>query len=43
MGVVQNAISQRLSGERPSPLIAAMAASGAGGAVAVLVYRLLRS
>ena len=38
-----NTVAQRLSGDRPSRLRASLGAAVAGGAVAVTVYRGLRS
>jgi hypothetical protein len=42
-GVVKDAVSQRLGGDRPSPLKASLAAIAAGAAAALLTYRVLRS
>jgi hypothetical protein len=41
-GFVARTVGQRLSGGRPSPVRAAVAAAGVGAAVAGLTYRLLR-
>jgi hypothetical protein len=43
MSQLTEALKQRLEGERPSPLRAGAAATMAGAATAVIVYRLLRS
>jgi hypothetical protein len=43
MGVVEEAVEERLEGGRPGRLRAVLAAIGIGVAVAVLAYRLLRS
>jgi hypothetical protein len=42
-GLVKDAFAQRLQGDRPSPLKAALVAAATGVAVAVLTYRLMRS
>jgi hypothetical protein len=42
-GAVKNAFAKRLQGDRPSVLQATLAAVVAGGAAAVLTYRLMRS
>jgi hypothetical protein len=42
-GTVKKAVDQRLSGDRPSPLTAALAALAAGAAAAMLTYKVLRS
>jgi hypothetical protein len=42
-GAVKGAFAKRLQGERPSVLQAALAATVAGVAAAVLTYRLMRS
>jgi hypothetical protein len=42
-GVVKDAVTKRLSGDRPSPLKASLAAIAAGAAAAMLTYRVLRS
>jgi hypothetical protein len=42
-GVLRGAVLKRVSGEKPSPLKAALAAAVAGAAAAVVTYRLLRS
>jgi hypothetical protein len=43
VSVLKNAVAKRLGGERPSPLSAAVAATVAGMAAAVLTYRVIRS
>jgi hypothetical protein len=43
MGVLKRAFAKRMSGDKPSPPVAAGAAVVAGVAVAVLVYKALRS
>ena len=43
MGVLKNAFARRMSGDRPSPLYAALAATVAGMAAAALTYRVIRS
>jgi hypothetical protein len=42
-GLLKSAIAKRTSGERPSPVHAALGATVAGAAVAVVTYRLMRS
>jgi hypothetical protein len=42
-GFVKGAFAKRVSGDRPSPVHAALAAVAAGAAVAVLTYRVMRS
>jgi hypothetical protein len=42
-GVLKGALAKRISGDRPSPIQAALAAFVAGVAAAVLTYRLMRS
>jgi hypothetical protein len=42
-GFVKGAVAKRISGDRPSPFYAAMAAVVAGATVAVLTYRVIRS
>lgn len=42
MGVLKQAVSDRLKGDRPSPLRALLAAVSAGVVVAVTTYRVLR-
>jgi hypothetical protein len=42
-GVLTSALSQRASGDRPSPIKAALAAAVAGAATAALTYRFVRS
>ena len=42
-GVVKDAVTKRLSGDRPSPVKASLAAAVAGAAAAVITYRALRS
>jgi hypothetical protein len=41
--MLKGAISKRLSGDRPSPVHAALAATVAGAATAVITYRVMRS
>ena len=41
--VLKGAIAKRVSGDKPSPVHAALAAVVAGAAAAVLTYRLMRS
>ncbi|HZN89469.1 MAG TPA: hypothetical protein VFB44_10885 [Thermoleophilaceae bacterium] len=41
--VVKDAVTKRLSGDRPSAFKAALVASAVGLGVAVLAYRVLRS
>jgi hypothetical protein len=43
IGTIERAVRERISGDRPSPARASLAAIAAGGGVAVLVYRALRS
>jgi hypothetical protein len=43
VGVLKSAIAKRVGGDRPSPFHAALAATVAGGAAAVLTYRAIRS
>jgi hypothetical protein len=43
MGIVKRAIADRLSGNRPSPLRAGLAAVVAGAAVATVTYKALRA
>jgi len=43
MGVLKKSIEKRLHGDRPSPVQAVASAAVAGGAVAVVTYRLMRS
>jgi len=43
MGVVEEAVEERLEGGRPGRVRAVLAALVAGAAVAALTYRLLRS
>jgi hypothetical protein len=43
MNVAEQAVADRLEGERPGRMRAAIAAIGIGAAVAVAAYRLLRS
>ncbi len=43
MGILQQAVGDRLKGERPSPVRAILAAAVAGVAVAGLVYKALRA
>jgi hypothetical protein len=40
---IQEAVADRLTGERPSRLKSALAAAGIGFAAAALAYKLLRS
>jgi hypothetical protein len=42
-GFVKSAVTERLSGDRPSPLKASLAAAAAGAAAAMLTYKVLRS
>jgi hypothetical protein len=42
-GLLKGALSKRLSGDRPSPVYAALAATVAGVAAAALTYRVIRS
>jgi hypothetical protein len=42
-GVLRGALRKRVSGDRPSPVHAALAATAAGAAAAVLTYRVIRS
>jgi hypothetical protein len=42
-GLIKNAVSERLSGDRPSRMKAALATSAAGAAAAKLTYKVLRS
>ena len=42
-GVLKGALAKRISGDKPSPLQATLAATVAGVAAAVLTYRALRS
>ena len=42
-GFVKSAVMERLGGDRPSPLKAALVATAVGAAGAVLTYRGLRS
>ena len=42
-GVLRSAVIKRASGDKPSPIQAALAAAVAGAAAAVLAYKLLRS
>jgi hypothetical protein len=42
-GMVKDAFAQRLQGDRPSPLKAALVAVATGAAVAALTYRVMRS
>ena len=42
-GFVKSAVMERLGGDRPSPLKAALVALAVGAVAAVLTYRLLRS
>jgi hypothetical protein len=43
MGFLKGVVAKRVSGDKPSPPVAAAAAVVAGAAVAVAVYRLLRA
>ena len=43
MGLIKKAFAKRLSGDRPSPVGAAVAAAVTGIAVAVITYKTLRS
>ena len=42
-GVLKGALAKRISGDRPSPIQAALVAAVAGAAAAVLTYRVMRS
>jgi hypothetical protein len=42
-GILRGALIKRASGDKASPIQAALAAAVAGAAAAVLTYRLLRS
>jgi hypothetical protein len=42
-GFVKRALEKRMTGDRPSPVHAALAAVAAGATVAVLTYRVIRS
>jgi hypothetical protein len=42
-GFVKGAFEQRMSGDKPSPVKAALVAVAAGAAAAVLTYRVMRS
>jgi hypothetical protein len=42
-GLLKNAFATRVSGGKPSPVRAGVAATVAGAAVAVLTYKLLRA
>jgi len=42
MSILKSAIADRLSGDRPSPVRAALAAVVAGAAAATVTYRALR-
>jgi hypothetical protein len=42
-GVLKSAIGKRLSGDKPSPVHAGLAAAVAGTLAAALTYRLVRS
>jgi hypothetical protein len=42
-GVLRSALTKRIAGDNPSPLQAALAATVAGAAAAVLTYRFVRS
>jgi hypothetical protein len=42
-GVLKGALAKRVSGDKPSPLKAALAAMFAGVAAAALTYRVLRT
>ena len=42
-GTIAKTVGQRLGGDRPGPFAAGMTAVAVGGAVAVGVYRALRS
>ena len=43
MGLIKKAFARRLSGDRPSPVGAAVAAAVTGVVVAVVTYKTLRS
>ncbi len=42
IGVIKNAVTERLSGKRPSPIRAILASAAAGAVVAAATYRALR-
>jgi hypothetical protein len=42
-GILKGALKKRMSGDRPSPVHAALAAVVAGAAAAALTYRVLRA
>ena len=42
-GVLKGAIEKRVSGDKPSPVHASLAAVVAGAAAAVLTYRVMRA
>jgi hypothetical protein len=42
-GALKSAISKRVQGDKPSVLHATLAALAAGGAAAVITYRLMRT
>jgi len=42
-GVLKSALAKRISGDKPSPVKAALAAVVAGAAAAALTYRVMRS
>ena len=42
-GVLQGAFAKRISGDKPSPVQAALAAAAAGAAAAVVTYKFMRS
>ena len=42
-GIVKGAFAKRVGGDKPSPAHAALAATVAGAAAAVLTYRVMRS
>jgi hypothetical protein len=43
MGILRGAVTDKLKGNRPSPVRAVLAAVVAGGAVAALTYKALRA
>ena len=43
MGILRDAVTDRLKGDRPSPVRAIVAAAVAGGAAAAITYKALRA
>ncbi len=43
MGMLRRAVTDRLKGDRPSPVRAVLAAAVAGGAAAAITYKALRA